>query len=136
MRASFHPAPVSRILMHDFRLSRRHDDNHPPRPEEEEPRTIRAWARDRLGDDAEGLTLSAVLAAFPRRPGLRWDRVADSPLGGRIAPHLRHLADDEARDLEARGQAFLDDTDVDGDDARETGVAADELARLESAIDR
>jgi hypothetical protein len=121
----------------DFRLTRPHSDNDEAAiGGVEEPRTIRAWAQARLGTSGGRLSLSAVLSGLPRRSGLRWDRVADSSLGGRIAPHLRHLDEDQARDLEARGQAFLDETEISDDDLHDAGPASDELTRLESAIDR
>src|SRR5688500_9355500 len=102
--------------MDDFRLTRSdHDNAGAAGGGVEEPRTIRAWAQARLGATGGRLSLSQVLAGLPRRSGLRWDHVADSPLGGRIAPHLRHLDEDQARALEARGQAFLDETEVSED---------------------
>lgn len=123
--------------MDDFRLTRSDQDNaEAAGGGAEEPRTIRAWAHARLGASGGRLTLSQVLAGLPRRSGLRWDRIADSPLGGRVAPHLRHLDDSQARALEARGQAFLDETEVSEDDLNDAGPAGDELTRLESAIDR
>lgn len=124
--------------MDDIRLTRSdHDNAEALGGQIEEPRTIRAWAQARLGATEGRLTVSQVLAAIPRRKGLRWHRAADSPLGGRIAPHLRHLDDDQARALEARGQAFLDATDLSEEDfTKDSGDPCDELARLESAIDR
>src|SRR3954468_14099309 len=119
--------------MDDFRLTRSNHDNPGVDERIDEPRTILAWAQGRLGGGR--LSLAAVVRGLPRRGGLRWDRVADSPLGGRLARHLRYLDDEEARALEARGQAFLDKTEITDEDLSDLEPPPDEVTQLESALD-
>jgi hypothetical protein len=81
-------------------------------------RTIRRWAAAQLGKPAELITTSDILARLPRRAHLRYDKTATkSPLGGRIAPHLRHLEEEEAKELLREGEAFLRDTPTDDESA-------------------
>jgi hypothetical protein len=79
---------------------------------EEHSNYIDEWLEERVGKPAEDITL-ADLMKVPRRTDLRYEDVR-SPLGGKIAPHLRHLSPEEAADLLERGDRFLDETD-DGD---------------------
>jgi hypothetical protein len=78
------------------------------------PRTIDSWAARRVGKQPERITTSDVLNRIRPVSGLRYrSRLTGSPLGGRIAPHLRHLEDEEAIDLLSRADAFLADTHTD-----------------------
>ncbi len=67
------------------------------------------WAAKRYGLPPEKLSIAEVLKRIPRRGGLRYGTTG-SPLGGRIAPHLRHPTDDESERLVAEADKFLQET--------------------------
>lgn len=67
------------------------------------------WAAQRHGLRPDKLSISAVLERIPRLSGLRYGATG-SPLGGRIAPHLKHPSDEESEELIAAADKFLEET--------------------------
>jgi len=65
----------------------------------------------KTGKRAVDVTIADV-QALPRKKGLRYAPFT-SRLGGRLDRHLEHVDDDEAADLLARGDRFLDETPAD-----------------------
>jgi len=78
-------------------MNRRHED------------FLDRWAAKTHGLMPENLSISEVMKRIPRRRGLRYG-TAGSPLGGRIAPHLKHPSDEESDRLVAGADRFLQDT--------------------------
>lgn len=71
-------------------------------------RVIDEWAERRFGKAAAEIT-NADIRAMPKLGGLRYrsSKELASPLGGRIAPHLRYLEEDDAITLLRRADDFL-----------------------------
>lgn len=90
-------------------MNRRHED------------FLDRWAAKTHGLLPENLSISEVMKRIPRRHGLRYG-TGGSPLGGRIAPHLRHPSDEESDRLVAEADKFLEETpelqDTDEEPAR------------------
>jgi hypothetical protein len=65
----------------------------------------------KTGKAAETITI-ADLQALPRQKGLKYAPLT-SKLGGRLDRHLKHLTDDEAAELLAMGDRFIEETPAD-----------------------
>lgn len=90
--------------------------HHGLRPPPEFPaigteRPIDDWMAAKTGKGIEQITTRDLLE-IPRRRGLSYAPM-ESALGGRLDRHLRHLSDDEAADLQRRGDEFLAATRTD-----------------------
>jgi hypothetical protein len=67
-----------------------------------------AWARKRLGKPVDALTVTDIQTGLAVLGGLSYrERSSGKPLGGRIAPHLRHVEEAEAMRLLRRADDFL-----------------------------
>ncbi len=108
-------------ILHSLGFAEEHHDVRLPRAEavpavtESHGRLIDEWMERTTGKSVNEVTTEDVLAV-PRSSNLRYAPLV-SPLGGRLDGHLRHLSDDEARDLQRLGDDFLDATPADPDAA-------------------
>ncbi len=91
----------------------------------EVPHHLHEWIVKQVGKPIEEITLED-LRDLPRRDDLEYAEIT-SHLGGRKAAHLRHLAADEAAELERRGRRFLDDTPDEELAAEDLEVSSDSL---------
>ncbi|MDQ1596671.1 MAG: hypothetical protein QOI70_95 [Microbacteriaceae bacterium] len=93
-------------------------------------RTIETWAERRVGKPIDEIKTSDVLRRIPHATGLRYaPRSATSPLGGRIASHLRHLEEAEIIERLERAETFLAETPVVTGPAKDPASAEDEAGR-------
>lgn len=75
--------------------------------------TLDRWARRRLGKGVEGLTVSDLREGLAPLGGLSYlERSSGRPLGGRVAPHLRHVEEREAMHLLRRAEQLLNEPDA------------------------
>jgi hypothetical protein len=71
---------------------------------------IERWAVRRFGKDLDRITVTELREELTRLGGLRFrERSSGKPLGGRVAPHLRHVEEGEALRLLQRADEFLRD---------------------------
>jgi hypothetical protein len=69
---------------------------------------IDEWLEERLGKAVKDVTI-ADIQGLPAPDRLEWESLT-SELGGRLDGHLLHLTQDEADDLEQKGDRFLAET--------------------------
>lgn len=71
------------------------------------------WAHRRLGKGVDALTLSDLRDGLAPLGGLSYlERSSGKPLGGRVAPHLRHVEEVEGMRLLRRADELLNEPKV------------------------
>ncbi len=75
--------------------------------------TLDRWARRRLGKAVHALTVSDLRNGLAPLGGLSYlERSSGRPLGGRVAPHLRHVEEVEGMRLLRRADDLLKEPDA------------------------